>query len=72
MREPKPHYPISWLLDLIGNRELEGQSPSKPPWWGARGGREPSWVPSTSTPLKGHSWSLRPPNPTTFIPYKVY
>ena len=31
-----------YSLDFIGNRELEGRSPSKPSWWGAGGGRVPS------------------------------
>src|SRR5690349_6513053 len=49
------------LLDIIGNRELEGRSPSTSSWWGAGGGKA-----ATSTPPKEDSWGRRPPNPHLF------
>ena len=46
------------VLDSIGNRELEGRSPSKLSWWGGRSG-----FAATTTPPKRDSWGPAAPKP---------
>ena len=53
---------ICSIIDIIGNRELEGRSPSKSPRWGASGGKA-----ATCTPLKGNSWGPAAPKPPRLL-----